>query len=125
MPTSNISKIKTVKRIAILTSGGDAPGMNAAIRAIVIAAQHYKIAVIGFYAGFNGLIDDISMPLSVKDVANIIQKGGTILKSARCPEMKTPLGIAQAASTLLKEKIDALIVIGGDGSFAGSIALQQ
>jgi len=125
MPTSNTKKIKTVKRIAILTSGGDAPGMNAAIRAIVIAAQHYKIAVMGFYAGFNGLIDDRSMRLSVKDVANIIQKGGTILKSARCPAMKTPLGIAQAASTLLKEKIDALIVIGGDGSFAGSIALQQ
>lgn len=114
MPTSNTNKIKTINRIAILTSGADVPGMNAAIRSIVIAAQRYQIAVIGFYAGFNGLIDDIPMPLSVKDVANIIHKGGTILKSTRCTAMKTPLGIAQAASTLLKEKIDALIVIGGD-----------
>ncbi|TWX63308.1 ATP-dependent 6-phosphofructokinase [Colwellia sp. C1TZA3] len=121
----NTNNIKPVKRIAILTSGGDAPGMNAAIRAIVIAAQHYQIAVIGFYAGFNGLIDYVSMPLGVKDVANIIHKGGTILKSARCPAMKTSLGIAQATSTLLKEKIDALIVIGGDGSFAGSLALHK
>jgi 6-phosphofructokinase 1 len=121
----NTDNIKPIKRIAILTSGGDAPGMNAAIRAIVIAAQHYQIVVIGFYAGFNGLIDDVSRPLSVKDVANIIHKGGTILKSARCPAMKTSLGIAQATSTLLKEKIDALIVIGGDGSFTGSLALQK
>lgn len=121
MPIKNTNKIKPVKRIAILTSGGDAPSMNAAIRAIVIAAQHYQIAVLGF----NGLIDDVSRPLSVKDIANIIQKGGTILKSVRGPAMKTPLGIAQATSTLLKEKIDALIIIGGDCSFTGSLALQQ
>ncbi len=115
----------TTQRIGILTSGGDAPGMNAAIRAIVIAAHHYKITVVGFYSGFNGLIDDNSVILSDGDVANIIQKGGTILKSARCPAMKTPVGIAQATSTLMKDKISALIVIGGDGSFAGLLALQK
>ncbi|MBA6391244.1 ATP-dependent 6-phosphofructokinase [Colwellia sp. BRX10-3] len=117
--------IHPIKRIAILTSGGDAPGMNAAIRAIVIAAQHYQITVVGFCAGFNGLIDDVHVLLNVKDVSHIIHKGGTILKSARCPAMTTALGIAQATNTLLKEKIDALIVIGGDGSFAGLIALQE
>mgnify|MGYP003645388361 FL=1 len=115
--------IQTVKKIAILTSGGDAPGMNAAIRAIVIAAQHYHLEVTGFYAGFNGLIDDVSVPLGLKDVSHIIHRGGTILKSARCPAMETTLGIAQATSTLLKAQIDALIVIGGDGSFTGLIAL--
>jgi 6-phosphofructokinase 1 len=115
----------TTQRIGILTSGGDAPGMNAAIRAIVIAAHHYKITVVGFSSGFNGLIDDNSVILSDGDIANIIQKGGTILKSARCPAMKTPVGIAQATSTLMKEKISALIVIGGDGSFAGLVALQK
>ncbi len=117
--------IASIRKVAILTSGGDAPGMNAAIRAIVIAAQHYKMETIGFLAGFNGLIDDISTPLSTKDVANIIHKGGTILKSARCPAMKTSIGIKQAASTLLKHKIDALIVIGGDGSFNGLLALNE
>ena len=116
---------KPIKRIAILTSGGDAPGMNAAIRAVVLAAQHYQISVIGFYSGFNGLIDNISAPLTVKDVSHIIHKGGTILKSARCPAMQTPLGIKQASSTLMKEKIDALVVIGGDGSFNGLLALQK
>tara|TARA_R110000737_G_scaffold14785_3_gene30935 strand:- start:1080 stop:2132 length:1053 start_codon:yes stop_codon:yes gene_type:complete len=125
MPPHNIKSIKPIKRIAILTSGGDAPGMNAAIRAIVLTAQHYQISVIGFYAGFNGLIDDVSVALNVKDVTHIIHKGGTILKSARCPAMKTVLGIEQATSTLMKEKIDALIVIGGDGSFSGLISLQQ
>lgn len=115
----------TIQRIGVLTSGGDAPGMNAAIRAIVIAAHHYKIEVLGFYSGFNGLIDDASVILKSKDVANIIHKGGTILKSARCPAMKTSLGIAQATSTLMKERLDALIVIGGDGSFAGTLALEQ
>jgi len=115
----------TGQRIGILTSGGDAPGMNAAIRAIVIAAHHYNIAVVGFCAGFNGLIDDNSKLLTDNNVANIIHKGGTILKSARCPAMKTTLGITQATSTLMKEKISALIVIGGDGSFAGLLALQK
>lgn len=115
----------TIQRIGILTSGGDAPGMNAAIRAIVVAAHHYKIEVFGFVAGFNGLIEDNFIPLTIKSVENIIHKGGTILKSARCPAMQTQLGLEQAASTLLKNKVEALIVIGGDGSFAGLLALNQ
>lgn len=95
-----------LKRIALITSGGDAPGMNAAIRAIVLAAHHYHIDVIGFYHGYNGLINDQAKPLTLNDVDGIIHRGGTILKSARCPAMKTELGLEQASTTLLKEKID-------------------
>lgn len=112
-------------KIAVLTSGGDAPGMNAAIRAIVIAATHYNIEVMGFLHGYNGLIENEAVQLSLKDVNNIIHKGGTILKSARCPAMLSEKGLKQAANTLLKEQIDAFIVIGGDGSFSGLISLQQ
>lgn len=118
-----------IKRIAVLTSGGDAPGMNAAIRSVVLAAHHYHISVLGFYHGFNGLLEtketDNNKLLSLSDVNNIIHRGGTILKSARCPEMLTEQGIKQAADTLNKENIDALIVIGGDGSFNGLIALKE
>jgi len=113
-----------INKVAILTSGGDAPGMNAAIRAIVIAAQHYQIDVIGYYHGYNGLIENESRLLSLSDVNNIIHRGGTLLKSARCPAMLEIQGLKQAANTLLKEKVDALIVIGGDGSFSGLLALQ-
>ena len=112
-------------KIAVLTSGGDAPRMNAAIRAIVIAATHYNIEVMGFLHGYNGLIENEAVQLSLKDVNNIIHKGGTILKSARCPAMLSEKGLKQAANTLLKEQIDAFIVIGGDGSFSGLISLQQ
>ncbi len=114
-----------IKRIGILTSGGDAPGMNAAIRSIVLAASHFDIEVIGFYHGYNGLIDDNCKPLTLRDVSSIIQLGGTILKSARCPQMLQPQGLKQATTTLLKNKIDALIVIGGDGSFKGLLSLQD
>jgi 6-phosphofructokinase 1 len=114
-----------LKRIAVLTSGGDAPGMNAAIRAIVIASVHYKIDIIGFYHGFNGLIENEAIKLHLNNVNDIIQKGGTILKSARCPAMQTESGLKQAANTLQKENIDALIVIGGDGSFRGLLALKN
>ena len=115
----------TLKRIAVLTSGGDAPGMNAAIRAIVIAAHHYNIEVIGFYHGYNGLIEHEMTTLVSSDVNDIIQRGGTLLKSARCPTMQTNTGLKQAADTLKKENIDALIVIGGDGSFRGLLALKK
>lgn len=114
-----------VKRIALLTSGGDAPGMNAAIRSIVLSAHHYNIETIGFYSGFNGLINDKSKPLNLHDVEGIINKGGTLLKSARCLAMLDETGVIQASETLMKNKIDALIVIGGDGSFTGLIALQK
>jgi 6-phosphofructokinase 1 len=113
-----------IKRLAILTSGGDAPGMNAAIRAIVIAGHHYHIDIIGFYHGYNGLIDNESCILTLASINNIIGQGGTILKSARCPKFQSENGLHQAANTLIKAKIDALLVIGGDGSFRGLLALQ-
>ncbi len=128
---------KKIKRIAVLTSGGDAPGMNAAIRALVLAAHKYHIEVIGFAHGYNGLLTAPLEPqaklahtvtprvLTLDDVNGIIHRGGTILKSARCSEMKTVAGLQQAANTLNEQKIDALVVIGGDGSFNGLIALQQ
>jgi len=115
----------TIKRLGLLTSGGDAPGMNAAIRAIVLSAHHYEIEVLGFYSGYNGLINDDSNVLSLHDVNGIIHRGGTILKSARCPELLNEIGIKQAAQTLMKNKVDALIVIGGDGSFNGLIAISN
>jgi len=118
-----------IKRIGVLTSGGDAPGMNAAIRSLVLAAQHYHIEVIGFYHGYNGLVcqENISeaKSLTLKDVNGIIHCGGTILKSARCPQMLTTQGVKQAAKTLNEQAIDALVVIGGDGSFNGLIALKE
>lgn len=119
----------TIKRIAVLTSGGDAPGMNAAIRAIVLASHHYQIEVIGFFHGYNGLVCEeyVSMakPLTLFDVNSIIHRGGTILKSARCQLMHEERGLALAAKTLNEHDIDALIVIGGDGSFSGLLALKH
>ena len=115
----------SIKRIAVLTSGGDAPGMNAAIRSVVLAAHHYKLETIGFFSGYNGLIDDNSTKLTPASVNGIIHQGGTILKSARCPAMLTEDGLRSAAETLTKENVDALIVIGGDGSFNGLLALKK
>jgi len=114
-----------MKRIGLLTSGGDAPGMNAAIRSVVLAAHHFGMEVQGFYHGYNGLINQDVTQLTIQGVNSIIHKGGTILKSARCPQMMTEDGLKQASHTLLKEKIDALVVIGGDGSFKGLIDLQK
>jgi 6-phosphofructokinase 1 len=123
-----MSKINS-KRIAILTSGGDAPGMNAAIRAVVLAAHHYHIDVIGFYHGYNGLICNESINqaklIELTDVNSIIHRGGTFLKSARCQQMQTAEGLKQAAKTLEEKNIDALIVVGGDGSFNGLLALKD
>jgi len=113
------------KRIAVLTSGGDAPGMNAAIRAVMLTVQHYKLELIGFYHGYNGLINNESTLLSLDNVNGIIHRGGTILKSARCAQMFHSSGIGKAKKTLEQENIDALIVIGGDGSFSGLIDLQH
>jgi 6-phosphofructokinase 1 len=115
----------SIKTIAVLTSGGDAPGMNAAIRSVVLAAHHYKLETIGFFSGYNGLIDDNSTKLTAASVNGIIHRGGTILKSARCPAMLTENGLKSAAETLTKENVDALIVIGGDGSFNGLLALKK
>jgi len=119
------SKKTTIKRIGLLTSGGDAPGMNAAIRAVFLAAHHYNIDVIGFKHGYNGLINQDFFQLQHEQIHGLINQGGTLLKSARCQEFHHPKGLNQAANTLIKEKIDALIVIGGDGSFNGLLKLQH
>ena len=112
-----------VKRIGILTSGGDAPGMNAAIRSAARYAIHNKIEAIGIYRGYAGLINDEIQPLNHRSVSNIIGRGGTILKTDRCEEFKTEDGQKKAADILKKHNIDGLVVIGGDGSYRGAHAL--
>jgi len=114
-----------IKRIGVLTSGGDAPGMNAAIRAVVRAAIYNGCEAYGVYGGYQGLINGDIKRLKSRDVSNIIQRGGTILKSARSAEFRTPEGRAKAAQILHENKIDALVVIGGDGSFTGARLLIQ
>lgn len=109
-----------MKKLAVLTSGGDAPGMNAAIRAVVRTAIYHEMAVLGVVRGYQGLIDDDIIPLEAKDVANIIQRGGTILKSARCQEFMSAEGRRKAYDNLKKHGVDSLVVIGGDGTFAGA-----
>lgn len=111
------------KRIGVLTSGGDAPGMNAAIRAITRAALTEGVEVMGIYRGYSGLIDGDIKPLAVRDVSNIINKGGTILYSDRCPEFKTEEGIQKGVETCRRFGIDGIVAIGGDGTFRGAIDL--
>ncbi len=109
-----------IKTIGILTSGGDAPGMNAAIRAITRSAIYSGFKVKGIYRGYKGLIDDEIVDFKTENVSNIVHHGGTILKSARCKEFKTPEGQEQAFKNMRKHDIDALVVIGGDGSLTGA-----
>lgn len=109
-----------IKRVGVLTSGGDAPGMNAAIRAVTRAALYYNLEVFGILKGYNGLVDGNFVKLSTSDVSNIIQRGGTILKSARSLTFKTVEGRKKAYDNLVKAEIDALVVIGGDGTFTGA-----
>ncbi|UTW68052.1 6-phosphofructokinase [bacterium SCSIO 12643] len=109
-----------IKKIGVLTSGGDAPGMNAAIRAVVRSCVYYKIEVVGIIQGFNGLINNEIQPFDKRSVSNIINKGGTILKTARSEEFKTPEGRKKAYQNIQKNGIEALVVIGGDGSFTGA-----
>jgi 6-phosphofructokinase 1 len=113
-----------VNKIAVLTSGGDAPGMNACIRAICLACEHEGIEVIGYTHGYNGLIHQDWRTLERADVYNLIQRGGTILYSARCEKFKSQEGARLAAKNLDEVKVDALIVIGGNGSFMGLEHLQ-
>lgn len=112
-----------MKRIAVITSGGDAPGMNAAIRAVVRSGLDKGWDTLGIHHGYVGLITDSIVPLGARDVGGIIQQGGTILGSSRCPEFQTERGRLKALKTLNKHKIDALIVIGGSGSQKGAFAL--
>lgn len=112
--------MSSIKNIGVLTSGGDSPGMNAAIRAVVRASLYYNLKVTGVLRGYEGLIQGDFIPMEGKSVANIIQRGGTILKTARCDAFRTKEGRALAHKNLLDNDIDALIVIGGDGTFTGA-----
>ena len=114
-----------VKKIAVLTSGGDAPGMNAAVRAVVRASVYNNIECYGVYKGFEGLITDDLVKLNARGVNNIVNKGGTILKSARCLEFRTKEGRVKAKKTLEKHGIDSLVVIGGNGSLTGGLLLEE
>lgn len=109
-----------IKRIGVLTSGGDAPGMNAAIRAVARASLYHGISVCGIIKGYTGLIENNVIELTVENVSNIIQRGGTILKTARSHEFETLEGRARAYEVIQENEIDGLVVIGGDGSLTGA-----
>lgn len=111
---------KTIKKIGVLTSGGDAPGMNAAIRATVRAGLFYNLEMYGIYRGYEGMINDEIKKLESKNIAHILERGGTFLKSARSAEFRTAEGRKKAYDNLQKHGIDALVVIGGDGSLTGA-----
>lgn len=114
-----------MKRIAVLTSGGDAPGMNPAIRAVVRKGIYEGLEVVGIYNGYQGLIEGKMEPMTLGFVGDIIQRGGTKLYSARCPEFRTEEGQKKALEQLKKHEIDGLVVIGGDGSYRGSMVLTK
>lgn len=114
-----------IKNIGVLTSGGDSPGMNAAFRAVVRTCAYHNVGCFGIYQGYQGLIDNNMELMNARSVKDIINKGGTILKSARCLEFRTPEGRKTAFNNIKKNKIDALIVIGGDGSFTGAMIFQN
>ena len=116
---------KEFNAIGVLTSGGDAPGMNAAIRAVVREALHNKVKVKGIMRGYKGLLNEEIFEMKSVDVANIIQRGGTILGTARCLEFKEPEVQAKAADICRKHGIDGIVVIGGDGSYRGAQALAR
>jgi 6-phosphofructokinase 1 len=112
--------MKKIKKIAVMTSGGDSPGMNAAIRSVVRTCAYYKKDCVGIYRGFQGMIEGDFIDLKARSVNNIINKGGTILKTARSKEFMTIEGRKKAFENLKKHNIDALVLIGGDGSFTGA-----
>jgi 6-phosphofructokinase len=114
-----------IKKIAVLTSGGDAPGMNAAVRAVVRAALFHKLEVVGIEHGYEGMINGEFIDLSSMEVRNIIQRGGTFLRSSRSLEFKTKEGRQKAYDKLVEKGIDAVIVIGGDGTFTGAGIFSQ
>ncbi len=118
--------MKKLQRIGVLTSGGDAPGMNACIRAIVRGSVKHKIEVVGIRRGYAGLLESEFIKLTCpRSVANIIHRGGTFLETARCDEMKTAEGVKKAVQILQRQGIEGLIAIGGDGTFRGAVALAQ
>ncbi|MFH4968230.1 6-phosphofructokinase [Gaetbulibacter sp. M240] len=116
---------KLIKKLAVLTSGGDSPGMNAAIRSVVRTCAYHNIKCIGFYRGYEGLIEGDFKEMDARSVRGIINKGGTILKSARSKEFRTKEGRKKAHEHLVKNDVDGLVVIGGDGSFTGALIFNQ
>ena len=114
-----------IKKIGVLTSGGDAPGMNAAIRAVVRAGVSRRVEIFGIFRGYAGLLNDEIRPLTHRSVSNIIDRGGTILKTSRCPEFLTKEGQKRAVEILLRYGIEGVVVIGGDGSYRGANALSR
>ena len=114
-----------IKRIAVFTSGGDAPGMNAAIRAVVRTASYYDLHVYGIMRGYDGMINGDIERLETGDVGNIIHRGGTVLKTARSEAFRTPEGRKKAYESLLAYDIDACVAIGGDGTYKGAMALAE
>ena len=116
---------KEINTIAVLTSGGDAPGMNAAVRAVVRAGLHWNKKMIGINNGYKGLLDNDMFEMKYKDVSSVMSRGGTILKTARCKEFTTEAGVKKGAEILRENKVDALVVLGGDGSFRGALDLSK
>ncbi len=116
---------KEIKKIGVMTSGGDAPGMNAAIRAVVRACAYHNVECIGIYRGYDGVIEGDYKSMDARSVKGIINKGGTVLKSARSDEFRTKEGRKKAFDNLTKAGVDALVTIGGDGTFTGALIFNQ
>lgn len=114
-----------LRRVGVLTSGGDSPGMNASIRAVTRTALYHGLEVIGIRRGYEGLLDGDFVPMTRSTVGGILMHGGTILRTARCPEFMRPEGVNAGVSKLKENDIDALVVIGGDGSFHGAFELHK
>lgn len=124
-PTAKQTTMANIKCVGVLTSGGDSPAMNAAIRAVTRTAIYNGFEVMGIMRGYKGLVFDEVIPFQTQNVSNIIQQGGTILKTARCKEFTTPEGRKMAFETMKRHGIDALVVIGGDGSLTGARIFAQ
>lgn len=116
---------KKIKKIGVMTSGGDAPGMNAAIRAVVRACAYYNVKCVGYYRGYQGMIENDFVELNARSVKNIVSKGGTVLKSARSMDFKTKEGRKTAYNNLLEEGVEAMVLIGGDGTFTGGLVFSK
>jgi 6-phosphofructokinase 1 len=114
-----------LKTIGVITTGGDAPGMNAAIRAVTRIAHSKNLQVVGFERGWEGLLTNTTKHLTPRSVGGIIQLGGTMLHTSRCPEFKTAAGVEKAAETLALNEVDGLVIIGGNGSFKGALELSK
>ncbi|GAA4231016.1 6-phosphofructokinase [Postechiella marina] len=116
---------RQIKKIGVFTSGGDAPGMNAAIRSVVRTCAYHNIECVGIYRGYEGLMEGDFEPMNARSVKGIINKGGTILKSARSQEFRTKEGREKAHQQLIKAEIDALVAVGGDGTFTGALIFNE